>query len=278
MIQIHDPADLCRVSARLKKQGALGILLSGGSDISGKLPWERFYEAIARTHEETGLFMSAHVGFPDRATSKHLKQAGIKQALMDVIGDRETATQVYHLKSENIVLDALESISQSGLALAPHVVAGLFYGRLGGERKALEVISRYKPDVLVIVVLSALKGTPMAAAVPPSPLEVARLVAEARLLMPEIPIALGCERPRNRQGWILERLALRAGATRMAVWSEEALQEALGLGLQPRFQPTCCSVPFRDDFAGPADLTAENEENADIKARTEKPIKKTQKQ
>jgi uncharacterized radical SAM superfamily protein len=253
MIQIHDPADLCGVSARLKGRGNLGILLSGGSDIYGKLPWGSFYEAIARAHEETGLIMSAHVGFPDRATCQHLKQAGVKQALVDVIGDRETATRVYHLKSEHVVLDALESISQSGLSLAPHMVAGLFYGRLKGEKKALQIVSRYKPDVLVIVVLSPLKGTPMVSAVPPSPLEVARLVAEARLLMPEVPIALGCERPRNRQGWTLERLALRAGATRMAVWSDEAVEEALRLGLEPRFQLTCCSVPFRDDFSGPAE-------------------------
>jgi uncharacterized radical SAM superfamily protein len=249
MIQIHDPAHLCRVAARLKEKGALGILLSGGSDASGKLPWERFHEAIAHVRQETGLFMSAHVGFPDRTTCQRLKEAGVKQALVDVMGDRETATQVYHLKNENVVLDALEGISQSGLAMAPHVVAGLFYGRLGGERKALEIISRYKPEVLVIVVLSPLKGTPMASAVPPSPLEAARLVAEARLLMPEVPIALGCERPRNRQGWILESLALQAGATRMAVWSDEAVQEAIRLGLEPRFQLTCCSVPFRDDFA-----------------------------
>jgi lipoyl synthase len=253
MIQIRDPAHLCRVSARLKEKGAHGILLSGGSDVSGRLPWERFYEAIARTHEETELFMSAHVGFSDLATCQRLKQAGVKQALMDVMGDQETATRVYHLENEDVVIDALESISQSGLALAPHVVAGLFYGRLRGEKKALEIISRYKPDVLVMVVLSPFKGTPMASAVPPSPLEVARLMATARLLMPEVPIALGCERPRNRQGWILEKLALRAGATRMAVWSDEAVQEALRLGLEPRFQLTCCSVPFREDFAKPAE-------------------------
>ncbi len=249
MIRIHDPADLYHVSARLKGNGALGILLSGGSDTSGKLPWERFYEVIARIHEETGLFMSAHVGFPDRTTCQELKQAGIKQALIDIMGDRETAAKVYHLKSEDVVIDAFESISKSGLAPAPHVVAGLFYGRLRGEKKALEIISRYKPDVVVIVVLSPLKETPMASVVPPSPLEVSRLIAEARLLMPEVPIALGCERPRNRQGWMLEKLAIRAGATRIAVWSDEAIEEAITLGLKPRFQLTCCSVPFRQDFA-----------------------------
>lgn len=249
MIQVPDPADLRPVARRLKERGALGLLLSGGADPAGKLPWDKFYDAIAATHEETGLTLSAHVGFPDRPTCRRLEQAGIKQALMDVMGDRGTATEVYHLKNETVVLDALESISRSGLDLAPHVVAGLYYGRMEGEKKALEIMSRYKPEVVVIVVLSPLKGTPMASADPPSPLEVARLIAEARLLMPDAPIALGCERPRNRQGWTLERLALKAGATRMSVWSDQAIQEALSLGLKPRFQPTCCSVPFRDDFA-----------------------------
>jgi len=257
MIQVPDPAELSSVVRRFKERGALGLLLSGGSGRSGNLPWERFYDAVAKAYEETGLFMSAHVGFPDRETCRRLKQAGIKQALTDVMGDRKTATRVYHLKSETVVLKALESISQSGLALAPHVVAGLYYGRLEGEKKALEFISRYQPEVVVMVVLSPLKGTPMASVVPPSPLEVARLIAEARLLMPEVPIALGCERPRNNQGWMLERLAIMAGATRMSVWSDEAIREALELGLKPRFQLTCCSVPFRDDFACRTDLTAE---------------------
>ncbi|MBN2031634.1 MAG: hypothetical protein JW836_00035 [Deltaproteobacteria bacterium] len=249
MIHVSDPARLPCVARKLKENKMLGLLLSGGADRSGKLPWDKFYDPITRAYEETGLFMSAHVGFPDQETCLRLKQAGVKQALMDVIGDRETATQVYHLKSESVVPDALESISRSGLALAPHVVAGLYYGRLEGEKKALEMISRYHPDVLVIVVLSPLKGTPMASAVPPSALEVARLIAEARLLMPEVPIALGCERPRNRQGWVMEKLAIRAGATRMSVWSDEAIQESIRLGLKPRFQLTCCSVPFREDFA-----------------------------
>lgn len=53
----------------------------------------------------------------------------------------------------------------------------------------------------------------------------------------------------NRQGWMLERLALRAGATHMSVWSDEAIQETLKPGLKPRFQLNCCSVPFREEFA-----------------------------
>jgi uncharacterized radical SAM superfamily protein len=66
-------------------------------------------------------------------------------------------------------------------------------------------------------------------------------------LMPEIPIALGCERPRNKEGAMMEMIAIRTGATRMAVWSDEILEDARNLGLIPRFQSTCCSLDFISD-------------------------------
>jgi hypothetical protein len=248
MIQVSEPDDLIQKAVYLQKRGAHGILLSGGSDPQGRLPWAKYVDAIREMAEKTGLYLSAHVGFPDLDTCRQLKKSGLRQALLDVMGDEETASRVYHLQGLQTVKDALESISQSGLQLAPHIVAGLHYGRMKGEEEALEILSRHDPAVLVVVVLTGLKGTPMAGIAPPSPLEVARLIAKARLLMPQLPISLGCERPRNKQGTELEKLALRAGITRMAVWSEEALEEALRLGLRPRFQATCCSVDFTESF------------------------------
>jgi uncharacterized radical SAM superfamily protein len=248
MIEVREPEELVGLSARLSRQGALGLLLSGGSDLQARLPWPKFYDAIQRVSRETSLFISGHVGFPDRVTAAQLHHVGVRQALIDVMGDEETASRVYHLGSLDRVQESLEGISESGLQLVPHIVAGLFYGRIKGEYQALELLSRYKPSALVIVVLTPLKGTAMAGLNPPSPLEVARLIAKARLLMPHVPISLGCERPRSRHGITLERLAMTAGATRMAVWSEEAIEEAKRLGLEPRFQPTCCSVDFTEAF------------------------------
>ena len=248
MIHVTEPDDLFEKAIYLEKRGAHGLLLSGGSDRQGRLPWAKFGDAIRELAETTGLFLSAHVGFPDLETCRRLKKSGVRQALVDVMGDEDTASLVYHLGGLLTVRDALESISQSGLQLAPHIVAGLHYGRMKGEEEALQMLSRYDPAVLVVVVLTALKGTPMAGIKPPSPLEVARLIAKARLLMPHLPISLGCERTRNKEGTELEKLALRAGITRMAVWSEEALEEASRLGLSSRFQPTCCSVDFTENF------------------------------
>jgi hypothetical protein len=248
MIQVTEPDDLIQKALYLHRRGVHGLLLSGGSDRRGRLPWAKYVDAIRHIAETAGLFLSAHVGFPDLETCRQLKRSGLRQALLDVMGDEETASRVYHLKGLKTVRDALESVSQSGLPLAPHIVAGLHYGRMKGEEEALQMLSRTNLTVLVVVVLTGLKGTPMAGISPPSPLEVARLIAKARLLMPHLPISLGCERPRNKEGTELEKLALRAGITRMAVWSEEVLEEASRLGLSPRFQATCCSVDFTDRF------------------------------
>jgi len=249
MIQVSGPDDFLRKAVYLQKRGSHGLLLSGGSDPHGRLPWAKYGDAIREAAETTGLYLSAHVGFPDQRTCEELKKNGVRQALLDVMGDEDTARRVYHLQGLQTVREAVESISRSGLQLAPHIVVGLHYGRIRGEEEALRMVSRFDPAVLVFVVLTPLKGTPMAGVTPPSPLDAARLIAKARLLMPEVPISLGCERPRNREGTELEKLALRAGVTRMAVWSDEVLHEASRLGLKPCFQATCCSVPFNQAFS-----------------------------
>ena len=249
MIKTKNPDELVRITQKFKRNGAHGILLTGGSDHEGRLPWKRYSAAIKRIHEKTALHISVHSGFPDHETCQILKEAGVTQALIDVMGDQNTATQIYHLKGLKQVFDALNVINESGLELVPHIVVGLNYGKIEAEHEALKIIRDYQPKALVIVVLTPLKGTPMSEVSPPSPVEIGGLIARARLLMPEVPISLGCERPRNRDGWIMEKLAILAGSNRMAVWSEEAIQTAKDLGLSLRFQSTCCSLDYRTEFS-----------------------------
>ncbi len=246
MIKAGDPETLITKCLKLAHSGHSGVLLSGGSDLEGRLPWKKFYQAIQKIKTETDLFLSVHSGFLDFNTAVALKKAGVDQALIDVMGDEETAKKIYHLDSLQKVITSLENLFRSGLDVVPHIVAGLMHGKLHGEYNALRIISRFNPSSFVIVVLTPLKGTPMSGVFPPSPIEVARLIATARLLMPHTPISLGCERPRNKEGHIMEELAIYAGATRMAVWSKKTIDLALNLGLSPRFQPTCCSVPYRE--------------------------------
>lgn len=251
MIPAGSPEAWREKALRLAGRGVHGILVSGGADAEGRLPWKRFAPSLRRIVRETGIRLTAHAGFPDAEDAGLLKGAGVRQALIDVMGDDETARRVYHLPSLFTVTRSLDALAGSGPDLAPHIVAGLYHGRIRGEPRALEILRDYAPAVLVVVVLTPLPGTPMASVPSPRPLEVARLIARARILLPDVPLSLGCERPRNREGTALEILALMAGVNRMAVWSEEALLEARRLGLTPRFQETCCSLPYRERFSCP---------------------------
>jgi uncharacterized radical SAM superfamily protein len=249
MIKAGDPETLITKCLKLAHSGHSGVLLSGGSDLQGRLPWKKFYQVIQKIKIETDLFLSVHSGFLDFNTAVALKEAGVDQALIDIMGDEETAKKIYHLDSLQKVITSLENLFKSGLDVVPHIVAGLMHGKIHGEYNALRIISRFNPSSLVIVVLAPLKGTPMSGVLPPSPIEVARLIATARLMMPHTPISLGCERPRNKKGHIMEELAIYAGVTRMAVWSKKTIDLALNLGLKPLFQTTCCSVPYNKDFS-----------------------------
>lgn len=249
MIPAEHPSVWLKKAQLLAHRGAHGILISGGADAKGCLPWRRFAPAIGRIARDTDLTLTAHVGFPDAESSRLLQEAGVRQALIDVMGDDETARRIYHLPSLERVIRSLDAVAECGPALAPHIVAGLHFGHLRGETRALEILRSYRPEALVIVVLTPLPGTPLSSVSPPSPLDIARLIARARILLPEVPLSLGCERPRNREGSIMEALAIRAGITRMAVWSEEAVLEAERLGLTPRFQTTCCSLPYSKRFS-----------------------------
>lgn len=217
------------------------MLVSGGCDPDGHLPWERFAPVVRRIKEETGLLVSAHAGFPDRNQARLLRDAGVDQVLIDVIGDDDTLRKVYHAPFDTAHLrDSLLGLRDAGLSVIPHVVCGLHFGRMVGEMRALSMIAEIDPELLVIVSLMPLPGTPMRDVVPPAAEAVAAVLREAKRLMPGVPRSLGCARARGSRR--LERLALEAGVERMALPSPGTVEYAGQLGYAVKFQKTCCSV------------------------------------
>jgi uncharacterized radical SAM superfamily protein len=149
MIKAEDPETLITKCLKLAHSGHSGVLLSGGSDREGRLPWKKFYQAIKKIKTETDLFLSVHSGFLDFNTAVALKEAGVDQALIDVMGDEETAKKIYHLDSLQKVITSLENLFKSGLDVVPHIVAGLMHGKIQGEYNALHIIRRFNPSSLV---------------------------------------------------------------------------------------------------------------------------------
>ncbi|MBN1849117.1 MAG: radical SAM protein [Deltaproteobacteria bacterium] len=245
MIPVREPHDLQQICKGFDEKGNIGILLSGGSDRGGHLPWTRFLESIRWVKQQTNLKISIHTGIIDKETALSLKDAGIDEVLIDVVGSEETMQQVYHLPNGYQAIESsLAALGSTGLPLIPHIVVGLHYGRIKGEMHALEMMAQYPITTLVVVVLHPLKHTPMEGLQPPDPETVGRFIAAARFRIPKASIALSCERPLGPHRVETDMMALDAGINRIAMPTEEALTKAKDMGLDVTFYQTCCSKSY----------------------------------
>jgi uncharacterized radical SAM superfamily protein len=81
---------------------------------------------------------------------------------------------------------------------------------------------------------------------PPKPMDIARVIAAARLIFPKIPIVLGCMRPKGRHRVETDVLAVKAGVNAIAFPTEEAIKFAESRGKKIFFSSFCCSQIYMD--------------------------------
>ncbi len=234
--------DLC---AALAEQGARGVLISGGSDSQGRVPLLKHIPDLIRVRRELGLIIRVHPGLPDEETCAGLAEVGIDGAMVDIIGHEDTIREVYHLNSipqdyETI----LENLERYNVPMIPHIILGLHFGRMLGERHALEMITRHPPKLLVLVVLMPLSGTPMAIVEPPSLPEIGGFFEAARRALPTTPMMLGCAKPLGMIKKEIDRLAVDAGLNGIAYPADGIVTYAQQCGLEPNFINACCGVSW----------------------------------
>lgn len=247
MIPATTPETLLAVCRKIKEKGGRGCLISGGCQPNGSVPLHRFLHAIKQIKDELGLTLVIHTGLVDDEMAKALADARIDAALLDIIGSQETIEELYNL---NVSVDAyeasLKALSESGIPFVPHVLVGLHYGALKGELTALEMISRHRPHGVVIIALTPLKGTPISDVLPPPAEDIAWVLAKARLMMPDTPIALGCMRPKGAHRRKTDVLAVRAGVNAIAFPVAEAMDLAESMSMHLKYSTLCCSQIYED--------------------------------
>ncbi len=234
--------DLC---ARLHERGARGVLISGGSDKQGRVPLLEHMPDLIRVRRELGMVIRVHPGLPDEATCAGLGDVGIDGAMVDIIGHRDTIRDVYHLDADPDDYDeVLEHLDRHGVPTVPHIILGLHFGRMLGEQRALEIVRRHPPQLLVLVVLMPLGGTAMAGVVPPPLGEIGAFFEQARTALPETPVMLGCARPLGALKEKIDRLAIDAGLNGIAYPADGIVGYARERGLEPEFINACCGVSW----------------------------------
>jgi hypothetical protein len=128
----------------------------------------------------------------------------------------------------------------------PHVIVGLHYGELKGEFAALNLIKAYKPAAVVVIGFMPIRGTEMQKVKPPASNDIARTVATARVMFPDVPLVLGCMRPKGKHSLETDFLALKAGVDGIAFPSEELIRYTQTHGFDAAFSPFCCAEIYRD--------------------------------
>jgi len=234
--------DLC---AQLKGRGARGVLISGGSDARGRVPLREHMADLMRVRRELGLVIRVHPGLPDEATCEGLGRVGIDGAMVDLIGHRDTIRDVYHLDTDPDEYEAvLERLERHAVPTVPHIILGLHFGRMLGEQRALEMVVRHPPRLLVLVVLMPLSGTAMAGVATPPLAEIGAFFEKARTALPSTPVMLGCARPLGELKVQIDRLAVDAGLNGIAYPADGIVGYAEDRGLEPDFINACCGVSW----------------------------------
>ncbi|GBE57793.1 biotin synthase [bacterium BMS3Abin01] len=238
------PDELLLRAEEIKGKGGKGLLVSGGADLDGAVPLGGFIGAIAEIKTRLGLRVLVHTGITSARMAGELAAAGVDGALIDIIGSDETAREVYHLKTAGMddYRRSLMNLCDAGVPVSPHVVMGLHYGLVRGERDAIDMVSEFPVSSLVLVGLMPLRGTPMEGAEPPSPEAMGELILYARMRLPQVPLLLGCERPGGSHKSLTDALAIQAGVNGIAYPAEGIIAYARKLGLTTRTSDMCCAL------------------------------------
>ncbi len=212
-------------------------LISGGCDPTGRVPVLAHLERVRAWRQ--GRTMNWHVGFVSEEEMEAIAPL-VDVVSFDFVGDDRTIQEVYGL--ERTVEDYVETYRtlRRFARTLPHVTIGLRGGELGHERSAIRFLRDLGAEGLVFLVFVPTPGTRYADRQPPTPAAVADLLAEARLCFPDVPLYLGCMRPKGRYRDALDPLAVRAGINVVVSPSRPARQMAADLGLVTIKSRECC--------------------------------------
>ncbi|MHA2007726.1 MAG: radical SAM protein [Promethearchaeota archaeon] len=247
MKKILENKELESFLTELHKRDGIGALISGGSDIDGSVPLLNFLDTIKKIKSNTNLIINTHTGLLTEETARKLTEANVDIVSFDINMDEDVVKDIYHL---DVKLDeykkAIDLLKKYNLNIVPHICIGLHYGRLHKELESVKFIKKtlIDPSLIVIIVLIPPKNSKVKFETP-QPEDIAKVIAFIRFLFPKTELSLGCMRPRGNIKIDVEKLALKAGITRIEIPSKKTLTwlKLQDPNTQFKFYSACCAIP-----------------------------------
>lgn len=219
--------------------GATSLLISGGCDAAGRVPVLEHLESVRRLG--MGRRLNWHLGLVDEATMRAVAPLAAVVSF-DVVGDAETAREVYGLDVDLDDYVAALRMMRRHARVVPHITVGLRGGRLSGEMAAVSALASEGIEALVFIVLIPTEGTAFEGCAPPAVADVADVLLEARLRLPQARLTLGCMRPHGPYRQAVDEAAVRAGLNGIVNPTRAAERVAEELGLAATWGEECCGL------------------------------------
>jgi uncharacterized radical SAM superfamily protein len=231
----------------LSNKNGVGALISGGSLVDGSVPLITFLDTIKKVKSETNLIINTHTGLLNEETAQKLADANVDIISFDINMDQEVVRNIYHLDIEiSEYKRAIELLKKYKLNIVPHFCIGLNYGKLNKELETIKFIkeSKIEPSLIVIIVLIPPKDSKIKFKLPKLD-DIAKIIAITRFAFPRTEISLGCMRPRGKIKAEIEKVAIKAGITRIEIPSIETLKwlKEYNSEIQFKFFSACCAIP-----------------------------------
>jgi uncharacterized radical SAM superfamily protein len=214
-------------------------LISGGCGADGGVPLAAVANRLQELKQERRY--NLHVGLVDASDIDKL--AAIADMIsFDFVGDTDTIHEVFGTTRTVEDYVACYKLLRQRCQVMPHICIGLRGGKISGEYQALELLRQLGTDGLTFIVFTPTKGTIFANRQPPELTEVIELFVKARQMFPDIPLHLGCLRPRGRYRTELDQWAVKSGLNTLVNPTPAAVRLAESLGLTMSRGEECCSL------------------------------------
>ncbi len=198
MVDVSVKGELVKFGMDLWDRGGSGILVSGGCDPDGRVPFsDDILKQISELKRETGLTINVHVGLVGRQEAEAIHRTDVDVVSFDVIGDDSTIKEVLHLDRKVVdYISSYEALVDADLKVTPHILGGIHFGEIKGEMRAIDICSTFKPRSTVLIILIPTPGTPMELI---DPLSLENALSIGRYMRERISgkIYLGCMRPKG---------------------------------------------------------------------------------
>ncbi|MHA1890649.1 MAG: radical SAM protein [Promethearchaeota archaeon] len=227
------------------KDGTKGFLISGGSDIEGKVPFGKYIDDIKAIKDtfKDDIKIVIHSGYMNQDEIREIARTRIDGLMFDFIGSSNVIKKICHLNyTPKDYLEMVKTCNELHMPVMPHVILGLDHGHIDSEIKAIKLLSRYKLSALVLVILMPFPNTPMKNVIHDDPEIFQKIILLARIIHQEIPVVLGCAKPASELREISEAAAIEAGYDGIAFPLQETFDLAVNLGYNTIFHEQCCSL------------------------------------